>query len=109
MGERKAYPSDLTGERWALIEPVIAAWKARHVSVSGHQGNYGMREIVNAIYNQSGTGCQWDFLSHDLPGPSAVKYCFYKWRDDGTDKTIHDLLRCQYGRGPGGPRTRAWS
>ncbi len=95
MGERKAYPSDLTDERWALIEPVIVAWKARHVSVSGHQGNYDMREIVNAIYYQSRTGCQWDFLPHDLPGCSAVKYYFYKWRDDGTAKTIHDLLRCQ--------------
>lgn len=95
MAERKAYPSDLTDKRWALIEPVIAAWKARHVSVSGHQGNYEMREIVNAIYYQSRTGCQWEFLPHDLPAPSAVKYYFYKWRDDGTDKTIHDLLRCQ--------------
>jgi hypothetical protein len=24
-----------------------------------------------------------------------VKYYFYKWRDDGTDQTIHDLLRWQ--------------
>ena len=28
MSERKRYPSDLTDERWALIEPVITAWKA---------------------------------------------------------------------------------
>ena len=52
MDERRAYPSDLTNERWALIAPVIAAWKARHVSPSGHQGNYEMREIVNAIFYQ---------------------------------------------------------
>ena len=24
-----------------------------------------------------------------------MKYYFYKWRDDGTDQTIHDLLRWQ--------------
>jgi hypothetical protein len=24
-----------------------------------------------------------------------VKYSFYTWRDDGTDQTIHDLLRWQ--------------
>jgi hypothetical protein len=24
-----------------------------------------------------------------------VKYYFYTWRDDGTDQTIHDLLRWQ--------------
>lgn len=49
MSDRKPYKSDLSDERWALIEPVTTAWKAKHPSVSGHQGNYQMREIVNAI------------------------------------------------------------
>ncbi|MFD8530507.1 IS5 family transposase [Streptosporangium canum] len=93
MSERKPYPSDLSDERWALIEPVITAWKAAHPSVSGHQGAYEMREIINAILYQGRTGCQWDFLPHDLPPRSAVYYYFAKWRDDGTDQTIHDLLR----------------
>lgn len=95
MSERKPYPSDLSDERWALIEPVITAWKAAHPSVSGHQGGHAMREIVNAILYQSRTGCQWDYLPHDLPPRSAVYYYFAKWRDDGTDQTIHDLLRWQ--------------
>lgn len=60
-----------------LIEPVIAAWKARHPSVSGHQGKYAMREIVNAILYQNRIGCQWEFLPHDMPPPGAVKYYFY--------------------------------
>nr|BFE82616.1 hypothetical protein GCM10020093_052170 [Planobispora longispora] len=30
---------------------------------------------------------------HDLPSKGATYYYFAKWRDDGTDKTIHDLLR----------------
>ncbi|MEI5011936.1 transposase, partial [Streptomyces sp. PmtA] len=61
MNDRQSYKSDLSDERWALIEPVIAAWKARHPSVSGHQGNYDMREIVNALLYQSRAGCQWDY------------------------------------------------
>ena len=28
--ERKPYPSDLTDAQWALIEPVLTAWKAAH-------------------------------------------------------------------------------
>ena len=52
-----------------------------------------MREIVNAILYQSRTGCQWDYLPHDLPPRSAACYYFAKWRDDGTDQPIHDLLR----------------
>ena len=95
MVERRGYPSDLTDERWALIEPVITAWKAVHPSVSGHQGRYAMREIINAIFYQGRTGCQWDYLPADLPPPGAVKYYFYKWRDDGTTETIHEILRCQ--------------
>ncbi len=93
MSERKRYPSDLTDERWALIEPVIAAWKAAHRSVSGHQGGYEMREIVNAILCQGRTGCQRDYLPHDLPPRSAACCYFARWRDDGTDQAIHDLLR----------------
>ncbi|WNI34370.1 IS5 family transposase [Streptomyces sp. ITFR-6] len=95
MSMRKPYPSDLTDEQWELVDPVITAWKARHPSVSGHQGKYAMREIVNAILYQNRTGCQWEFLPHDMPPPGAVKYYFYLWRDEGTDQDIHDLLRWQ--------------
>lgn len=95
MGERAAYPSDLTDEQWAVIGPFLRAWKARHPSVSGHQGRYELREIVNAIFYQNRTGCQWAYLPHDLPPKSATYYYFARWRDDGTDQVIHDLLRCQ--------------
>lgn len=95
MSMRKPYPSDVTDEQWELVGPVITAWKARHPSVSGHQGKYAMREIVNAILYQNRTGCQWEFLPHDMPPPGAVKYYFYLWRDEGTDQDIHDLLRWQ--------------
>ncbi|MFD8888321.1 IS5 family transposase [Streptomyces erythrochromogenes] len=95
MSESMSYPSDLSQAQWALIEPVITAWKDRHRSVSGHQGAYAMREIVNAILYQGRTGCQWTYLPHDLPPKSATYYYFAAWRDDGTDQVIHELLRCQ--------------
>jgi transposase len=95
MGDRAAYPSDLTDEQWAVIGPFLQAWKAKHPSVSGHQGRYSLREILNAIFYQNRTGCQWAYLPHDLPPKSATYYYFAAWRDDGTDAAIHDLLRCQ--------------
>ncbi|SCE84723.1 Transposase [Micromonospora echinospora] len=95
MGDRKPYPSDVTDAQWALIGPFLRAWKAKRVSVSGHQGDYDLREIVNAILYQNRTGCQWAYLPHDLPPKSATYYYFALWRDDGTDQAIHDLLRCQ--------------
>ncbi|MFF7987435.1 IS5 family transposase [Streptomyces sp. NPDC007901] len=73
---------------WRGVLPV-------YPSVSGHQGKYAMREIVNAILYQNRTGCQWEFLPHDMPPPGAVKYYFYLWRDEGTDQDVHDLLRWQ--------------
>lgn len=95
MSGRRGYYTDLTDEQWALIGPVIEAWKAQHPSVSGHGGRYEMREIVNAIVYQNRAGCQWSLLPADLPPASAVKYYFYTWRDDGLDQVIHDLLRAQ--------------
>ncbi|GAA0418617.1 hypothetical protein GCM10010357_44960 [Streptomyces luteireticuli] len=68
VGERPAYPSDLSDGAWELIRPVITAWKARHPSVSGHEGQYAMREIVNAILYRARTRCQWRYLS---PRPGA--------------------------------------
>ena len=58
MSERKPYKTDLTDAEWAVIEPLIAAWKVGHPSVSGHSGRYPMREIVNALRYQNCTACQ---------------------------------------------------
>ena len=78
-----------------MIAPVISACKARHPSASGHVGQYEMRRIVDAIIYQSRSGCQWSLLPTDFPLASAVKYYFYKWRDEGMDEVIHELLRCR--------------
>lgn len=93
MDERTRYKTDLTEPEWAVIKPLIAAWKAKHPSVSGHQGRYEMREIVNALRYQNRTGCQWDLLPHDLPPTGAVRYYFDVWKRDGLDARINDVLR----------------
>jgi hypothetical protein len=51
VSEHKPYKTDLSDGQWALI----AAWKAAHPSVSGHQGRYEMRGIVNALLYQGRT------------------------------------------------------
>ena len=95
MEDRKRYPSDVTDEQWALIGPFLDAWRSRRVSVAGRLGEQDLREVVNAILYQNRTGCQWAYLPHDLPQKAVTYYYFALWRDDGTDQTIHDLLRCQ--------------
>lgn len=67
MSERRGYYTDTTDEQWSLIEPVITAWKVQHPSVSGHSGRYEMRAIVDAIFYQNRSGCQWSLLPKDFP------------------------------------------
>ncbi|WP_406408564.1 IS5 family transposase [Streptomyces sp. NBC_01643] len=94
--EREPYPRDLADEQWALIEPVITAWKQERVarSATGDPGGCDLRDVVNAIFYQNRTVCQWRY-PHDLPAWSAVFYYFKLWREDGLDQQIQELLRCQ--------------
>jgi putative transposase len=86
---RKPYPSDLTDEQWQIIEPLIP------VSRVGRPREVEMREVLNAIFYQARSGCQWDMLPHDLPAKSTVNDYFLQWRNDGTWQRINDALRQQ--------------
>ena len=86
---RKPYPSDLTDEQWAIIEPLIP------VPSAGRPRIVDMREVLNAIFYLNRSGCQWDMLPHDLPAKSTVYDHFAQWKDDGTWQTILDALRQQ--------------
>lgn len=82
------YPSDLTDEQWALIEPHIPA-----APLGGRPRKTDVREVLDAILYILRTGCQWRYLPVDFPPKSTVWRYFNQWRHDGTLDTIHDLLR----------------
>ena len=84
---RKAYPSDLTDEQWAIIEPLIPVHRV------GRPRTNDMREVLNAIFYLNRSGCQWDMLPHDLPAKSTVYDHFAQWKADGTWQKILDALR----------------
>jgi transposase len=86
---RKAYPSDLTDEQWAIIEPLIPVHRV------GRPREVTMREVLNTLFYQVRSGCQWDMLPHDLLPKSTVYDYFSDWRDDGTWQVILDALRRQ--------------
>ena len=87
---RKAYPTDLSNEQWALIKPLIPAAKP-----GGRPRGVDLREVLNSILYLSRTGCQWEMLPHDLlPKSTAYEY-FALWRDDGTLTAILTSLRVQ--------------
>src|SRR3954462_3883669 len=84
---RKAYPSDLSDDQWALIEPLIP------VNTTGRPREVDMREVLNAILYLNRSGCQWDMLPHDFPAKSTVYEYFARWRDGGTWQRLMDVLR----------------
>jgi putative transposase len=84
---RKAYPSDLSDAQWAILEPLIP------VATTGRPRTVDTRDVLNAIFYQARSGCQWDMLPHDLPARSTVNEYFLNWRDDGTWQHILDALR----------------
>ncbi len=85
---RKTYKSDLTDQQWAWIEPILPAEKIR-----GRHRTVNLREVVNAIFYIHRTGCQWDYLPHDLLPKSTVFDYFKQWQEDGTWQKILDTLR----------------
>src|SRR3954453_9153197 len=86
---RKPYPSDLTDEQWAIVQPLIPVHRV------GRPRKVDMREVFNAIFYLNRSGCQWDMLPHDLPPKSTVYDHFAQWKADGTWQTILDALRQQ--------------
>ena len=75
----KRYPSDVTDQEWTLI--------ATHVAKPdgpGRKRTVNIREVVNALFYLTQTGCQWRYLPKDFPDWRHVWYYFDKWTDDGT-------------------------
>lgn len=90
---RRPYRSDLSDERWLLIELVLTRWRAARTGLGIQRPVHSLREIVNAILYVARTGIAWEYLPHDFP-PAKTVYDYYaKWEADGTTQAIHDLLR----------------
>jgi putative transposase len=85
---RKPYRSDLTDEQWDLIKDLLPAAK-----LGGRPRQVDLREVVNTLMYQARTGCQWDYLPHDLAAKSTVWDYFIAWQQDGTWQNIVDTLR----------------
>lgn len=81
------YPSDLTDEEWALVEPLIPPAKR-----GGRRRTVDVREVLNGVFYVLMTGCQWRALPRDLPPRSTVHEYLGLWEWDGTLARIHHAL-----------------
>jgi transposase len=81
------YPSDLTDDEWAHVEPLIPL--ARR---GGNKRHVDVREVMNGIMYVLSTGCQWRAIPKDLPPRSTVHDYLDLWSYDGTLDRIHHAL-----------------
>lgn len=83
----RRYPSDVTDEQWALIEPFIPVYPG------GRPRKTDVREVLDAILYILRTGCQWRYLPEGFPPRSTAWRYFDEWRSNGTLDRVHDALR----------------
>src|SRR5271169_6478459 len=81
------YPSDLTDDEWAYVEPLIPPAKR-----GGGKRRTDMRAVMNGVMYILSTGCQWRYIPKDFPPRSTLHDYFTWWICDGTLNRIHHAL-----------------
>ena len=79
---RKKYPSDLTDEPWAIVEPMIPP--AKQDTQGGRPRKVDMREVLHTLCSLNRSGCPWEMLQHDVLPKRTVYDSCAQGRDDGT-------------------------
>jgi len=95
---RKPYATDLSDAQWALIAPLII------LPEGGAPRTTDLREVLNGIFYQTRTGCQWRLLPHDFPPEGTVRRYLRYFKQTAQLEQINDALRrevrVQAGRDP---------
>lgn len=79
--QRQSYPSDLTDEQWARVEPLLPAPRSNR---GGRPRAIARREVLNTLLYLHRRGCQWDLLPQELLPTSRGSDSCAQWRDEGT-------------------------
>ena len=98
--ERKPYPSDVTDEQWAILEPLIPPARP-----GGRPREVDIREVVNALLYVNRGGCSWRMLPNDFPKWRTVYNYFQWWQWDGTWENLLTALRERVRTAAGRKRT----
>jgi transposase len=88
MSRSRRYPSDLSDEEGALVEPLLPP-----VAQDGRPEAHPRRDIVDAILSVAHNGVVWRALPADFPPWETVYGFFSRWRKTGVTARLHDALR----------------
>ena len=82
------YPSDLSDQEWAILQPLLSSAEKR-----GRPPKWPQRHVADAVFYLLRSGCSWRMLPREYPPWQTVYYHFRKWRIDGRLRRAHDRLR----------------
>lgn len=82
------YTSDLTDAEWQLIDYCFP-----QPAQTGRPREHALREVVNAIFYLTKTGCQWRNLPEHFARWGTVYHYFRLWKGNGLWVAIHTHLR----------------
>jgi putative transposase len=91
MNARKAYTTDLSDEQWERIAPLLPQRR----DPRGAKERHSRRELLNAIFYLTRSGCAWELLPHDFPPYKTVYDYYRKLCRRGIWMVILDALRSQ--------------
>lgn len=84
---RKPYPTDVTDEQWAFVEPYLTL-----IRTDAPQRHHDLRDVLNALFWLVRTGGQWRMMPNDMPPWHAVYEQARRWMEAGVFEAItHDL------------------
>jgi len=89
------YSSDLTDAQWEMLKPLLPAPSKRGRPPTAH------RQVIDAIFYNLRTGCQWRLLPKDFGPWETIYGRFRKWKTDGVWSALNDCLRARVRRAVG--------
>jgi putative transposase len=91
MSPDYGYPTELTDERWELLQPMLPGrtWRP------GGPGRppCDVRRMLNGILYLNKTGCQWRLVPKEFGHWSTISGYFKRWRRDGLWARVMETLR----------------
>ena len=90
MSRQRRYPSDLTDDEWALVEPLLPP-----PGEGGRPEKHSRRAVVDAVLYVVRTGCAWRQLPADFPPWQTVYWYFVRWEKQRVTLRLLDVLRAQ--------------
>ncbi len=94
------YPTDLTDEQWAVLEPLLPVMLC-DTELGGRPERHWRRTMIDAMFYVTDSGCKWRSLPRDFPKWKTVHAMLARWKRDGVWADIADLLRASVRRAAG--------